>query len=214
MPAEETPIPCGPTTTRSSCAYLPTPRRAARETDPPRRRLTFMWSARATGVEMAGELAELVPLLCEKFEIDRDEVSMFDVDVLDRTVPILPKKLSDKVERRLTKMGVQVMLGTGVAGIGKDYIELKQGDTVECHQAGTVIWTAGIESSDIVSEAAKALQTARRGRVVTDKYLRAVDHEDVFIAGDNIMYVPEGEENPVLQMSKTASRAPTRSPTT
>lgn len=185
-------------------------RRAARETDPAERRrlLTFyVVGAGFTGVEMAGELAELVPLLCEKFEIDRDEVSMFDVDVLDRTVPILPKKLSDKVERRLTKMGVQVMLGTGVAGIGKDYIELKQGDTVECHQAGTVIWTAGIESSDIVSEAAKALQTARRGRVVTDKYLRAVDHEDVFIAGDNIMYVPEGEENPVPQMVENCEQS-------
>ena len=185
-------------------------RRAARETDPAERRrlLTFyVVGAGFTGVEMAGELAELVPILCEKFEIDREEVSMFDVDVLDRVVPILPEKLSKKVERRLTKMGVTVMLGTGVAGIGKDYIELKQGDRVECFQAGTVIWTAGIESSDIVSEAAKALQTARRGRIVTDQYLRAVDHGDVFVAGDNIMYIPEGEQNPVPQMVENCEQS-------
>ncbi|RGX52590.1 NAD(P)/FAD-dependent oxidoreductase [Anaerotruncus sp. AF02-27] len=184
---------------------------AAREADPAERRrlLTFyVVGAGFTGVEMAGELAELAPLLCEKFEIDAGEVSMFEVDVLDRIVPILPEKLSDKVARRLAKMGVRVRLETGVAGIGKDYIELKGEDgRVERFPAGTVIWTAGIESSDIVSEAAEALQTARRGRVVTDKYLRAAGHADVFVAGDNIMYVPKGEQNPVPQMVENCEQS-------
>lgn len=185
-------------------------RRAARETDPAERRrlLTFyVVGAGFTGVEMAGELAELVPILCEKFEIDPAEVSMTDVDALGRTVPILPEKLSAKVERRLTKMGVQVLLNTGVAGIGDDYIELKQGDKVTRYQAGTVIWTAGIESSDIVSEAAKALQTARRGRIKVDEYLRALDHPEVYVAGDNIMYTAPGEENPVPQMVENCEQS-------
>lgn len=185
-------------------------RRAARETDPAERRrlLTFyVVGAGFTGVEMAGELAELVPSLCEKFEIEPAEVSMFDVDALGRTVPILPEKLSDKVERRLTKMGVQVLLNTGVAGIGKDYIELKQGDKVTRYQAGTVIWTAGIESSDIVSEAAKALQTARRGRIKVDEHLRALDHPEVYVAGDNIMYTAPGEQDPVPQMVENCEQS-------
>ena len=185
-------------------------RRAARETDPAERRrlLTFyVVGAGFTGVEMAGELAELVPIMCEKFGIDREEVNMFDVDALNRTVPILPEKLSTKVERRLTKMGVQVLLNAGVAGIGKDYIELKQGDKVTRYQAGTVIWTAGIESSEIVSEAAKALQTARRGRIQVDKYLRSVDKPDVYVAGDNIMYIPEGEKDPVPQMVENCEQS-------
>ena len=185
-------------------------RRAARETDPAERRrlLTFyVVGAGFTGVEMAGELAELVPFMCEKFCIDPSEVNMFDVDALGRVVPILPEKLSDKVERRLKKMGVQVLLNTGVAGIGKDYIELKQGDEIIRYQAGTVIWTAGIESSDIVSEAAAALQTARRGRIQVDKYLRSVDRPDVYVAGDNIMYIPEGETEPVPQMVENCEQS-------
>ncbi|NCB63058.1 MAG: NAD(P)/FAD-dependent oxidoreductase, partial [Clostridia bacterium] len=185
-------------------------RRAARETDPAERRrlLTFyVVGAGFTGVEMAGELAELVPFMCEKFGIERSEVNMFDVDALSRTVPILPEKLSAKVERRLTKMGVQVILNAGVAGIGKDYIELKQGDKVTRYQAGTVIWTAGIESSDIVSEAAHALQTARRGRIQVDKYLRSVDKPNVYVAGDNIMYIPEGEKDPVPQMVENCEQS-------
>lgn len=185
-------------------------RMAARETDPAERRrlLTFyVVGAGFTGVEMAGELAELVPILCEKFGIERDEVIMSNVDALSRTVSILPEKLSAKVERRLTKMGVQVLLNTGVAGIGKDYIELKQGSKVTRYQAGTVIWTAGIESSDIVSEAANALQTARRGRIQVDKYLRSVDKSDVYVAGDNIMYIPQGETDPVPQMVENCEQS-------
>jgi NADH dehydrogenase len=83
-----------------------------------------------TGVEMAGELAEYVPFLCEKFEIDRKLVSVFNVDMLTRAVPILPEKLSTKVEKRLAKMGVTVMLSTGVVSIGEDFIETKVGDKV------------------------------------------------------------------------------------
>lgn len=183
-------------------------RRAARETDPDRRRvlLTFyVVGAGFTGVEMAGELAEWIPQLCEEFEIDPGEVTMCDVDVLDRAVPILPEKLSGKVERRLKKMGVQVMLGTSVAGMGKNYIELKQGDSVARHEAGTVIWTAGIESSGIVSKA--TLQTAGRGRVVTDQYLCAMGREEVFVAGDNIMYVPTGKRDPVPQMVENCEQS-------
>lgn len=185
-------------------------RQAARETDPARRRglLTFyVVGAGFTGVEMAGELAEWVPRLCEEFEIGRQEVTLCNVDVLDRVVPILPEKLSGKVERRLKKMGVQVILGTGVAGIGRDYIALKREDNVTRRPAGTVIWTAGIESSNIVLQAAEALQTAGRGRVVTDQYLRATGREEVFIAGDNIMYVPPGKREPVPQMVENCEQS-------
>lgn len=163
--------------------------------------LTFyVVGAGFTGVEMIGELAEYVPVLCEKYEIDRKLVTLVDVDILKHTVPILPEKLSVKVEKRLAKMGVEVMLETGVVGIGEDYIELKKNDKVVRNTAGTVIWTAGIESAEVTKEAAGILKSAGRGRIQTDKYLRSVDREEVYIAGDNIMYVPEGEDKPVPQM--------------
>ena len=82
----------------------------------------YVVGAGFTGVEMVGELAEYVPILCEKFEIDREDVTITNVDVLERTVPILPEKLSAKVEKRLAKMGVDVILKTGVCGMGKDIL--------------------------------------------------------------------------------------------
>ena len=173
-----------------------------------RRLLTFyVVGAGFTGVEMAGELAEYVPFLCEEYEIDPSLVSMHDVDILKRTVPILPEKLSGKVERRLEKMGVTVMMETGVTAIGKDYIELNQNGRKNQYPAGTVIWTAGIESADITGEAAKTLESVGRGRIQVDSYLRAKDHEEVYVVGDNMMYVPQGEKDPVPQMVENCEQS-------
>lgn len=170
--------------------------------------LTFyVVGAGFTGVEMIGELAEYVPILCEQYEIDPKDVTMVDVDMLPRSVPILPEKLSGKVERRLHKMGVETRFGIGVVGVGEDYIELKKGEEVTRHTAGTVIWTAGIESSDITASTGNELETAARGRIKTDKYLRSTKREEVYVVGDNVLYVPEGEEKPVPQMVENAEQS-------
>ncbi|NLN47059.1 MAG: FAD-dependent oxidoreductase [Clostridiaceae bacterium] len=88
-------------------------RRAVSESDPEekKRLLTFyIAGAGFTGAEMAGELAEWVPILCEEFGLSRSEVEIVAFDLLDRVVPTFPSKLSDKAQRRMEKMGVRVML--------------------------------------------------------------------------------------------------------
>ncbi len=178
-------------------------RKAASETNINKKKklLSFyVIGAGFTGVEMVGELAEYVPFLCEKYEIDRELVELVNVDVLQRAVPILPEKLSAKVEARLEKMGVKVMLNSGVCAVGEDFIEVKKNSQCTRYDAGTVIWTAGIEGSDITNEAAKNLESVNRGRIKTDSYLRSVTDEKVYVVGDNMFYIPEGEERPVPQM--------------
>ena len=160
----------------------------------------YVVGAGFTGVELAGELAEYLPIICEKFEIDREDVTIGLIDVLDRTIPNLPPELSVKVEKRLKKMGVKTMLGRNVVAIGPDYIETKKDDIITKQHASTVIWGAGIESADITGEAAKVLESAARGRIKIDPYLRSIDNEDVFVIGDNMLYIPEGEERPVPQV--------------
>ncbi|WP_411678282.1 NAD(P)/FAD-dependent oxidoreductase [Caproicibacter sp.] len=185
-------------------------RMASRETDlaEKNRLLTFyVVGAGFSGVEMVGELAEYLPVLCDKFEIDRDGVRVWNVDVLPRPVPNLPEKLSDKIARRLQKMHVGLMMNTGVVSIGEGFIEYKTGEKVTRATAGTVIWTAGIESSQITEEAGKTLKSARRGRIETDRYLRSVDNDSVFIVGDNILYTPEGEQSPVPQLVENCEQS-------
>ena len=178
-------------------------RRAAVETDPEERKklLTFyIVGAGFTGAEMAGELAEYAPILCANFEIDKKEVAVCNVDVLSRTIPNLPEKLSEKVERRMKKMGIRVMLNTSVVKVGRDFVETKLNDVITRESTYTVIWAAGIESADITGEAAKTLQSGGRGRIALDPYLRSLDDENVYVVGDNMLYTPEGEEKPVPQV--------------
>lgn len=178
-------------------------RKAAKETDPEERKklLTFyIVGAGFTGAEMAGELAEYAPILCENFEIDRKEVTICDVDILSRTIPNLPEKLSVKVEKRMKKMGIRVMLNTGVVKVGKDYVETKVNDVITREGTYTVIWAAGIEGADVTAEAGKTLQSGGRGRIALDPYLRSLDDESVYVVGDNMLYTPEGEERPVPQI--------------
>lgn len=176
-------------------------RQATKEVSPLERRrlLTFhVVGAGLTGVEMAGELAEYIPILCDRFEIDPGEVSIFNVDLLPRVVPILPEKLSAKIQRRLEKMGVNMLLRTKVTAIGEDYIDLSSGDKICRQPTGTVIWVGGIESAHVSGKEAPVCE--RRSRLETDPYLRSINNEHLYVAGDNIYYVPKGESEPVPQM--------------
>ena len=173
-----------------------------------KRLLTFcVVGAGFTGVEMAGELAEYVPILCEQYEIDHDLVSICEVDILDRVVPMLPEKLSVKVEKRLHKMGVAVEMSTNVVNIGSDFIETEKNGKRKRRSVGTVIWAAGTESADITKNAAETLSNEGRGRIRTDAYLRSTDNQDVFVIGDNVFYIPEGEERPVPQMVENCEQS-------
>jgi len=153
-----------------------------------------------TGVEMAGELAEYIPIMAKKFEIDPHDVSINIVDVLSRTIPNLPEELSRKAERRLKKMGVSIILNSNVCEIGEDYIQIMQGENCNQFDTKTVIWCAGIESSDIAGKAAEVLESEKGNRIKTDAYLRSINDSNVFVIGDNMFYIPEGEKEPVPQV--------------
>jgi NADH dehydrogenase len=185
-------------------------RKAAVEPDAAERKrlLTFhIVGAGFTGVEMAGELAEYVPILCDKHEIDRELVSITVMDMLSRVVPGLPEKLSAKAERRLARMGVRVLLNTSVVRIGSDTIEYKDNGNLITEKTGTVIWAAGIEAADVTKKAAATLQSNGGGRIKLDSCLRSLDDERVYVAGDNMFFVPEGEDRPVPQIVENCEQS-------
>ena len=173
-----------------------------------RRLLSFyVVGAGFTGAEMVGELAEFVPVLCDVFEIDRKLVTLFNVDFLPSVVPNLPEKLSAKIKRRLEKLGVTVMLNTRVVEIGEQYIDLEYDGKRSRNTAGTVIWVAGIESAAVTQKAGETIPCERRGRLNADSCLRCPEDESIYIAGDNLYYVPAGEKDPVPQMVENCEQS-------
>lgn len=181
-------------------------RQAALTSDKEKRRelLTFVTvGAGFTGVEMAGELGEWKDELCRSFHIDKEEVTLYVVDFAPKVLPMYPDKLVRKAERRLIKLGNQLVMNSAVSEIHADKVVLNKGETVI--NTRTVIWAAGIEGSDIVDQA--QVEKAGRGRIVTNAYLQAKDYSDVYVVGDNIFYIPEGEERPVPQMVENAEHS-------
>ena len=181
-------------------------RQAALTADKEKRRelLTFVTvGAGFNGVEMAGELGEWKDELCRSFHIDKDEVTLYVVDFAPKVLPMYPDKLVRKAERRLIKLGNELVMNSAVSEIHEDKVVLNKGEKVI--NTRTVIWAAGIEGSDIVDQA--QVEKAGRGRIVTNGHLQAKDYQDVYVVGDNIFYIPEGEERPVPQMVENAEHS-------
>ncbi|MCY6372662.1 FAD-dependent oxidoreductase [Clostridium ganghwense] len=155
-----------------------------------------------TGIEMIGELAEWKERLCKEFYVDPEEVKLYVVDAMPKILPIFPDKLIKKAEKRLEKLGVEIITGSGITKVTKDSVEMGEGKNIKTK---TVVWAAGVEGSDIVGN--MELEQKGRKRIVTNDKLQSLSHENVYVVGDNIFYIPEGEERPVPQMVENAEHS-------
>ncbi|OPA76960.1 6-phosphogluconate dehydrogenase [Paenibacillus selenitireducens] len=178
---------------------------AVKETNPTIRKqmLTFVVvGAGFTGIEMIGELGEYKEQLCKEFYVEPSEVRLVVADMAPKILPILPDKLIAKAKKRLDKLGIEVITGTQITGVSPTSVSLGESGDIE---AKTVIWTAGVEGSDLVGDL--DLEQKGRKRIVTNEHLQSVDHKNVYVVGDNIFFIPEGEERPVPQMVENAENA-------
>jgi len=177
-------------------------RKAVKETNKEERKklLTFIVVGGGfTGVEMMGELGEWKERLCREFYIEGEEVTLILADDLPKILPNFPDKLIEKAKKRLNKLGVKVLTKAGITEVTKDRATVRNNGTVNTY---TVIWTAGVEGSDIISK--MDIQQKGRKRIATDDKLQSLDYKNVYVVGDNIFFIPEGEERPLPQMVENA----------
>lgn len=164
---------------------------AERETDPVKRTawLTFVViGAGATGVEMAGTLAEIArhTLKGEFRRFDPRNARIVLVEGLDRVLPPYPPDLSERARLQLERLGVTVWLGRRVTGIDAAGVQLG-GDRLE---AKTVVWCAGVAASPLGATLGVPLE--RGGRVVVAPDLSVPGHPEIQVVGD-LALLPEHE---------------------
>jgi NADH:ubiquinone reductase (H+-translocating) len=144
------------------------------------RQMTFVLvGAGATGVELAGSLADLVKVtLRGNFRrIDPSKSAIILLDAGNRVLPIA-EAVSRKVARRLTKLGVKVMTGVKVETVDDQGV-VAGGSRIP---SATVLWTAGVAASPIPKML--GTKTDRAGRALVDPFLKVVDAPRVFVVGD------------------------------
>ncbi|KOR76682.1 FAD-dependent oxidoreductase [Paenibacillus solani] len=179
-------------------------RKAVLQRDPQVRKemLTFVVVGGGfTGVEMIGELAEFTQQLCKEFHVDPSEVTLHVADMVDKILPILPEPLIRKAEKRLRKLNVNIITGSKITEVKPDGVTVGGSDI----KSRTVIWTAGVEGSDVVGS--MDVEQKGRKRILTNDKLQVPAHPNVYVVGDNIFYIPEGTAAPVPQMVENAELA-------
>jgi NADH dehydrogenase len=164
---------------------------AEREADPVKRAawLTFVViGAGATGVEMAGMLAEISrhTLKGEFRRFDPRNARVVLVEGMDRVLPPYTPDLSERARVQLERLGVTVWLGRRVTGIDAQGVQLG-GDRLE---AKTVVWCAGVAASPLGATLGTPL--ARGGRVIVEPDLSVPGHPEIQAVGD-LAYLPEHE---------------------
>jgi NADH dehydrogenase len=128
---------------------------AEMEPDPERRAawLTFVVvGAGPTGVEMAGQIAELArDTLRHDFRaIDPRTARILLVEVADRVLTTFPPALSEKAARSLQKLGVSLLTRRTVVGIDGASVTIDDGSgTSERIPSRTVVWAAGVTAAGL-----------------------------------------------------------------
>jgi NADH dehydrogenase len=192
---------------------------AERETDPDKRRewLTFVVvGGGPTGVEMAGQIAELSKRsLHGNFRhIDPASARVLLIDAGDALIPHFGNHLSGKALSGLHKLGVEVLLNTSVTGLDGRGVEAQSQETGAMRiEARTKVWAAGVAASSLGQLVASQsdAEVDRSGRVHVRPDLTLPGHPEVFVVGDliNLDKLP-GVAEVAMQTGTYAARTITR----
>ena len=175
---------------------------AGLEKDPEKRQqlLTVaIGGAGATGVELAGELAEVLPELMQRHDLGGEKCRIVLVEGTKSVMPGMSQGLVDKADRTLRELGVQILTESFIGEVTADGFHLKNGETV---RAGVMVWTGGVKTPDLVSKS--GLPIGAGGRVIVDEFLRVEDRPEIFVAGDCAFVLPEGSLRPLPPTAQIA----------
>jgi NADH dehydrogenase len=163
------------------------------EQDPERRRawLTFVVvGAGPTGVEMAGQIAEIARDSSPEFRrAETTSARVLLVEAAERVLTGFPPSLSASAAKALAKLGVTPLLGHSVTGVEQDAVTTTgAGGERERFGARTIVWAAGVTSSPLARELAEAAgaELDRAGRLIVEEDLSLPGHPEVQALGDMV----------------------------
>ncbi|MFT3769418.1 MAG: NAD(P)/FAD-dependent oxidoreductase [Minicystis sp.] len=168
---------------------------AEREDDPGRRAewITFVIiGAGATGIEMAGALSEIAreTLVRDFSRVDPADARVILLEAAPRVLPSMDPEISEKAERQLEQLHVEVRTGAPVTAVDAEGVWLGS----ERIRARTVIWGAGVAASPLGRSLGAPLDRAGRVRVEPD--LTVPGHPDVYVIGDLAAATSDGKPVP------------------
>jgi NADH dehydrogenase len=154
----------------------------------------------ATGVEVAGTLAELrnIALSAAYPEIDRSRMTIRLVELGPYLIPPFSASLRDYAYRQLVKRGVDVRLKTQIREVTPDSVIVSDGQSL---RSDITVWAAGVAAPPAAAH--WGLPQGKNGRILVGPDLRVKGEERIFAIGDVALV----EDNPVPELAQPAIQA-------
>jgi len=181
------------------------------------RLLTFVVvGAGPTGVEMAGQIAELArrALTRDFRRIDPATARIVLLDAGDAVLAPFGPKLSGSTEKHMHTLGIEVQLGAKVVDVDQAGLVVEDRDGSRRRiESVCKVWAAGVAASPLGAQLAaqSGIETDRAGRVPVQADLTLPGHPEVHVIGDlaALPGVP-GVAQPAIQEGRYAADAVVR----
>lgn len=154
--------------------------------------LTFVVvGAGPTGVEMAGQIAEMAHKTLQRDfrAINTRQARVILLDAAAQVLPPFGARLGAWSKERLERLGVEVQLGAMVVAVDERGLEVQDKDgTRRRIEAVTKVWAAGVQASPLTRTLSEQTGAAldRAGRIAVNPDLTLPGYPEVFVVGDMI----------------------------
>lgn len=132
-----------------------------------------------TGVELAGALGTYLKRLCKHYGVKDSKLRIDLIEAAPRILPKMSETSSEKVKRRLKRLGVSVYAGKTVQSGNNDGIVV-DGKQINSR---TVIWTSGVANNPFYEANKSHFNIDDHGRIVVDEHMKAAP--SIYVIGDN-----------------------------
>ncbi|MDP4094147.1 MAG: FAD-dependent oxidoreductase [Bacillota bacterium] len=158
-----------------------------------------------TGVELIGEIAQRVKVLCDRYNIDNREVRLVLIEALPKILNNLKPKSVNKAMNYLEKrLKVEVLVNSQITRLTPNSVELKNGTAIPTR---TLMWTAGVKAACMEEE--PDITKGKACRIIVNEYTQT-QYPNVYAIGDISAFSNDGHILPALvegalQTGKTAA---------
>ncbi|MBI2669621.1 MAG: NAD(P)/FAD-dependent oxidoreductase [Candidatus Yanofskybacteria bacterium] len=150
------------------------------------------------GVELAAELSNCTVHIACSHKITQQNCSAIAlVEAGPAILPMISGKERDLIQKRLEKLGINLLVNSPIQEIGPDFIKLKNGNYLK---GDLIIWSGGVKALDIF-RTVDSLELDDRGRIFVNEFLQTKNYPNIFAVGDNIVFIDPKTQKPIPQMA-------------
>jgi NADH dehydrogenase len=178
---------------------------AAERLDDPKDKRAFLTfvvvGGGATGVELAGQLAEISRNALRKdfTTIDPSSARIILVEGADRIFRDYSPALSECARRDLVSLGVEVRTSTLVTDLDGSGVTLGGNERIDAH---TVLWAAGVRASSLTEQLGAELDEL--GRVKVTPHCTVPGRDEIAVIGDLMSFPRKKDGTPLPAVAQVA----------